>query len=214
MAIQARGQASRLAILVAAAEVFDETGFTNTSLVDVITRAAVSNGRFAYHFPTKESLASALIETADKAIADTMERILTTSASTALEGLIRASFAVADLALSDPVVRVGLQLRHGLGQLSSADAAGMATQRTLVNDAIAAAVAEGDLRGDFTPEQLGHALLSAMVGNHLQSPPAGATVSSGLAVCWQVLLRGVVTEQSAGYFEQFVSRLGKVKARA
>ena len=214
MAIQARGHASRLAILAAAAAVFDEAGFTNTSLVDVIARAEVSNGRFAYHFPTKESLASALIDAADKAIADTMEQILATSASTALEGLIRASFAAAELTATDPVVRVGLQLRHGLGQLSTARTAGMAAQRRLTDDAIAAAVAEGDLRTDFSPDQIGHTLLSAMVGNQLQSEAARDRISAGLAACWQVLLRGIVTEQSAGYFEQFVARLGQAKSRA
>lgn len=214
MAVQARGQASRLAILTAAAEVFDEAGFTNTSLVDVISRAGVSNGRFAYHFPTKESLATALIDAADKTVADTMEQILATSASTALEGLIRASFAVADLTVTDPVVRVGLQLRHGLGQISAARTAGMASQRTLTNQAIAAAIAEGDVRADFTPDQISHTLLSAMVGNHLESSAARENISTGLTVCWRVLLRGIVTEPSAPYFEQFVDRLGQSKNRA
>ncbi len=208
MAVQARAQASRQAILSAAAEVLEEVGFSGASVADVIERAGVSKGRFVYHFPNKEALASALITVADMAIADTVEQSLTTAPS-ALEGLVRASFAVADMAVTDQVMRVGVQLRHGLGNGSLGSPEGLSVRVTVAAKAVVAAMAEGDLRPDLDPDQIGYALAVTLGGNLLHSLAAGTDPRTGLSALWPLLLGGMVTDQSARFVQQVVTRLAR-----
>lgn len=207
MVVQARAVASRQAILTTAAEVFSEFGLFTTSLADVIERAGVTKGKFIYHFPSRESLAVALIAEADAAVADTIEHNLDSTPCSALEGLIRASFAVAERTATDPLVRVGVALRHGMGQIGTARAEGMIAQRAVCVAAIAHAVAQGDLRADIDPERVARALVTAMVGNHLQSAATEEDLFAGLAIAWEFLLSGIATEQSADCLERVVNRL-------
>ncbi|MCV7230078.1 helix-turn-helix domain-containing protein [Mycolicibacterium komossense] len=62
MVRQARSEATRRKILDAAIELFSEVGFAATSLGDIIERAEMTKGALYYHFESKESLASAIIE--------------------------------------------------------------------------------------------------------------------------------------------------------
>ncbi len=46
MALQARARATREAIIHAAVEIFEDTGYGDAGLVDIINRAAVTKGAF------------------------------------------------------------------------------------------------------------------------------------------------------------------------
>jgi AcrR family transcriptional regulator len=48
--------------LDAAAEVFEERGFSGASLSDILARAGVTKGALYFHFASKEELANAIIE--------------------------------------------------------------------------------------------------------------------------------------------------------
>jgi AcrR family transcriptional regulator len=61
MALQARARATRETIIHAAVEIFEETGYGDTGLIDIINRAGVTKGAFYYHCSTKESVAAAII---------------------------------------------------------------------------------------------------------------------------------------------------------
>ena len=66
---QARAQATRGKIIDAAVELFDENGFAATGLGDIIEQAEITKGALYYHFDSKESLATAIIEeTTDRVI--------------------------------------------------------------------------------------------------------------------------------------------------
>lgn len=209
MVIQARAHASRQIILAAAAELIEEYGFSATTVADIITHAGVSKGRFAYHFPSKEALAAALIEEADTAIADIVAQTVN-SASSALEGLIRASFAVADLMANEQIVRVGQPLGHGLGKnISPSATVGMAARLKVTAEAVTKAITQGDVCADLDPEQVGYAIIVSLRGNMLQSTATGSNPGIGLALLWPILLRGLVTDQSAEFHEQVVIRLAR-----
>lgn len=210
MVIQARAEASRQAILAAAAEAVDDVGFLNLTLADVVERAGFSKGRFVYHFPNKEALATGLMEAADFIIAETVRQALLSTTS-ALEGLIRSSFTIAELAQSDPVVRVGIQLRDGLGG-SAGTTEGMTARLAVTAKAISDAIAQGDVRADCDPEDVGYTVVVSMRGNFLHCAAAGADARPGLATLWPVLLDGIVTERSADYFKTFLLRLAEQSA--
>ncbi|MER5754143.1 ScbR family autoregulator-binding transcription factor [Streptomyces sp. NPDC002088] len=62
MARQERAIRTRRAILEAAGAVFDEHGYTSTTIAMVLERAEVTKGALYFHFPSKESLAQAVLD--------------------------------------------------------------------------------------------------------------------------------------------------------
>lgn len=62
MARQERAIRTRRVILEAAGAVFDEHGYTATTIAMVLERAEVTKGALYFHFPSKESLAQAVLD--------------------------------------------------------------------------------------------------------------------------------------------------------
>ncbi|MFI7499674.1 ScbR family autoregulator-binding transcription factor [Streptomyces sp. NPDC049687] len=62
MAKQERAIRTRRAILEAAGAVFDEHGYMSTTIAMVLERAEVTKGALYFHFPSKESLAQAVLD--------------------------------------------------------------------------------------------------------------------------------------------------------
>lgn len=93
--MQARAQATRDAIIRAAVELVNDVGYGDTGIVDILAKAGVTKGAFYYHFSTRESVASAIVAQGYERIRDIVAAILLDSESSALENLIRSSFAVA-----------------------------------------------------------------------------------------------------------------------
>lgn len=61
MARQERAIRTRQAILVAAAEVFDEVGYEAATISDVLRRSGVTKGALYFHFASKEALAQEVL---------------------------------------------------------------------------------------------------------------------------------------------------------
>ncbi|MEU6098345.1 ScbR family autoregulator-binding transcription factor [Streptomyces sp. NPDC047079] len=61
MARQERAIRTRQAILLAAAEVFDEVGYEAATISDVLQRSGMTKGALYFHFTSKEELAQAVL---------------------------------------------------------------------------------------------------------------------------------------------------------
>ncbi|MFF2961081.1 ScbR family autoregulator-binding transcription factor [Streptomyces sp. NPDC057963] len=62
MAQQARAIQTRRSILVAAAAVFDERGYSSATISEILTRAGVTKGALYFHFTSKEDLALGVMD--------------------------------------------------------------------------------------------------------------------------------------------------------
>ena len=111
MVMQARAQATHAAIIQAALDLFEDSGYGSTGLTDIINKAAVTKGAFYYHFHTKESVAAAVVEGSYEEIHRLLVTTIEAPSGPALENLIRATFAVAEAMRRNQLVRVGHQLR-------------------------------------------------------------------------------------------------------
>ncbi|WP_433328105.1 ScbR family autoregulator-binding transcription factor [Spirillospora sp. CA-294931] len=60
--MQERANRTRRLILQAAAEMFEARGYTGARLEDIVARPKVSKGALYFHFPSKEALASAVVD--------------------------------------------------------------------------------------------------------------------------------------------------------
>jgi AcrR family transcriptional regulator len=202
-----RGEATRRLILDAAAEAFAEVGYVNVTLSDVIARAQVSKGACYHHFPSKEALAVALIAYTDAQLLDKARQVTSESAS-ALENLVRVTFALANVTQHDTKVRMGVLLGAALGQTRHTESEGYQQRRATFVAALERAVAEGDLVVEQADAaDFGEVIWSSFVGNHLLTAAAGQDLVVGLARVWRVIMRGIVSAQSASFFQQLVERV-------
>lgn len=208
MVSQARGEATRQAIVAAAVEQFEKAGYGNTALVDIIELAHVTKGGFYYHFPTKEDLAAGIIDHANEALGATLSGTLAFP-SPMLENLIRVSFVVADMMQHDSAVRMGYQLRQALNQVSTSGQSALVQRREIIVSAVESAIAEGDLDNDIDAEEVGHTIWASILGTHLLAAASDDNIFARLAQQWRVILPGITAPGPLPYFKQFVARMEK-----
>ncbi|CAN5126541.1 ScbR family autoregulator-binding transcription factor [soil metagenome] len=207
MVRQARSEATRRRILDAAIELFSEVGFAATSLGDILERAELTKGALYYHFESKESLASAIIEEAAATIFDTISTICA-SAAPAMENLIHSSFAVAGLITTDAKVRTGIQIARGLGEFNDVVAQSYKGATELVVLQLTAAESDGDLRSSLPSDAVAETLLAAYLGAELLTGPStsSADLFRRLTRIWDIMLPAIVDTEALPFLRQFLSR--------
>lgn len=207
MVRQARSEATRRKIIASAVELFNEIGYPSTGLGDIIERAEMTKGALYYHFDSKESLATAIIEEGSKNLFQAFQSI-TESSAPALESMIHGLFVIADLLSTDMIARSGTQLLRAFGEFNEAAARTYDGWLFEMTARARQAIDEGDLREDLDPGAVGETIVATMLGAELLSnaTSAGADVLDRVARMWKILLPAIVTEESLPYFRQFVER--------
>ena len=207
MVRQARSEATRRKIISAAVEVFNEIGYPAAGLGDIIERAEMTKGALYYHFDSKESLATAIIEESSVRLADAF-RSVSTSSAPALEGIIHGVFVVADLMATDRIARSGTQLLRAFGEFNEVAARTYSGWTTEMTERTRQAIDEGDVRGDVDPQAIGETIVGSMLGAELlaSATTAGADVLERVFRVFRVLLPAIVNQESLPYFTEFLAR--------
>ncbi|MDO0925154.1 ScbR family autoregulator-binding transcription factor [Streptomyces sp. TG1A-8] len=190
---QLRAEQTRATIITAAADLFDRQGYECTSLSDIVGHAQVTKGALYFHFAAKEDLAHAILElqarAAQQVVADIEGRGLSS-----LESLMRTTFAIARLAVEDPVPRAGLRL-------ATADVAVRPPLRhpftewqEFATRKFTGAVKEADVHTDTDVGVVAHSLVCFFVGTRVAGrslePPA--RLPRRVAEMWHLMVRGLV----------------------
>jgi len=207
MVRQARSEATRRRIITSAVELFNEIGYPAAGLGDIIERAEMTKGALYYHFDSKESLATAIIEEGSAHLVEAF-RSITASSAPALEGIIHGVFVVADLLSTDQIARSATQLLRAFGEFNDAAARTYGGWVAEMTERTRQAIDEGDLRGDLDPQAVGETIVGSMLGAELLSnaATAGADVLQRVAGTWKVLLPAIVSQESLSYFDEFLAR--------
>lgn len=209
MARQARSEATRRKILDAAVQLFSEAGFAATGLGDIIERAELTKGALYYHFESKESLASEIVEESAHIVSETFSTICGSS-SPAMENVIHSSFAVAGIMVTDPMVRTGTQLARALGEFNPAVTRFYRDALGLVAKQLAEARADGDLRTELPPDAVAETLLSAYLGAELLTSPSGdrSDLIGRLQRIWDIVLPAIAEQDALPFLKEYLSREG------
>jgi AcrR family transcriptional regulator len=207
MVRQARSEATRTKIITSAVELFNEIGYPATGLGDIIERAEMTKGALYYHFDSKESLATAIIEEGSAHLVEAFRSIITSSAP-ALEGIIHGVFVVADLLSTDQIARSATQLLRAFGEFNEAATRTYGGWMAQMMQSTRQAIDEGDIRGDLDPQAVGETIVGSMLGAELlaNATTAGADILARVARTWKVLLPAIVTQESLSYFDEFLAR--------
>jgi AcrR family transcriptional regulator len=214
MARQPRSEITRRNIINAAVDMFDEVGYANTGLGDIITRVEVTKGALYHHFDSKETLAIAIVEEAVHRMFATYR--LTSASSSALETLIQGTLVAAELAGTDKLVRTGghlLVLFAKFNEFAAGYYRGWITETVAQ---VARAQAEGDVQSELDPEVVGRFIVSALMGVNViaHAVADGTDIISRTVQAWEVLLPTLVREEALPYFRQFIARQATRHAKA
>ena len=207
MVRQARSEATRSTIITSAVELFNEIGYPAAGLGDIIERAEMTKGALYYHFDSKESLATAIIEEAGARLFGAFRSITASSAPT-LESMIHGVFVVADLVRTDQIARCGTQLLRAFGDFNKTAAETYRGWVAEMTERTRQAIDEGDLRADLDPQAVGETIIGSMLGAELLASvtTGGADVLARVAQTWKLLLPAIVSEESLSYFDEFLAR--------
>ena len=193
--IQARAEVTRQSIVAAGVDLFGTVGYGDTDMIDVINRADTSKGTCYYHFPTKKSLAQAIIEQSNDRIAAAIGPLWETDAPM-LDNMIAATFAFLAVTETDPVARVGYQLRQTERQMSRSGEHGFGDTEVVFADILAQAVTAGRVRSDIDVGEIARTLFAAVVGCRLLADIYDENPFDRLEQVWRTLLPGLATDEA------------------
>lgn len=210
MPLQARAEATRQKILDSAVELFDEYGYGETGLADVLQRAGISKGAFYYHFDSKEAVAKAIINEFDNKATAVVNEHFDADAPT-LAGLIAITFTVQELMQRDPVTKIGQMLCQALGQVSNAGAQVYRRWTEAFVEMVKALTAVGQIRTDMDPVDVAEAIWVGSLGAHLVSAAVGDDPYRRLARSWRVLLGSIVPDHDLADLLTLLDRTAQSK---
>ncbi|MEU9046345.1 MULTISPECIES: TetR/AcrR family transcriptional regulator [unclassified Kitasatospora] len=106
--VQQRSERTRGRLVEAGAGLFDRHGYAGATLGEIAAAAGVTKGALYFHFASKEELARAVFEQAERSLRAACgdQR----AASSPLQGLIDAGYWLVDALGADPVVRAAFRL--------------------------------------------------------------------------------------------------------
>lgn len=201
MVLQARAEATRRRIIDSAVELFDELGYGETGLADVLGRAGVSKGAFYYHFDSKEAVAAAIIGEYRRRVKEAVRERIDPSAP-ALERMILATFTSAAILEADKTVRIGNQLLQAQGQVSSVAAPIYREWTETFVKGLAAAIESVGKRDGVDAAEAAEAMWAGVLGCHLLSSPIGDYSHTRLARAWRAMVRATVPEHLLEHYNE------------
>lgn len=179
----------RAGIVEAAAVEFDRDGYATASVAGIARAAGVPQGTLHRWFGTKHAIALAVIDEQNARTFAAMDG----ADPSPLVTLIRASRGVADLLMTDVVVRAGIRISLEHGVLAQQTASFYEQWIAGVADVFRLAVAHGEVRTDIAPEALGATLVPYFTGVQLVSNVRSgrADLLPAVSTMWRVLVSGV-----------------------
>jgi AcrR family transcriptional regulator len=189
-------------------DLFDELGYGETGLADVLQRAGVSKGAFYYHFDSKEAVATAIIEEYRHRNTEAVLEALDLSSSL-LERIIVASFTSAAILKSETAARVGNELLQALGQVSSISTQIYEEWTQDFTRNLTRALGEVGMRDGVDAAEFAKATWAGVLGSHLLSSALGDETFSWLAAGWGFMLRVALHEQALGHYQDLLKRLSE-----
>lgn len=174
------------------------------SLAEIARESGATPGSLYFYFPSKEDLGLAVIvEQTSRAF-----RVLDSARTDqgVLGMLIDCSRQLADLTLTDPVVRAGMRLSLEQGWLAEPIVTGYQEWIANVTRLFVRADREGELRPGSDPVQLGRTVVACLTGVQMVSAvlSARADLYDELRGFWRVFIAAAAADERAESLQSLV----------
>lgn len=201
-----RADSARGPLVRAAAQQFAHKPYSVVNLDDVVAAVDVSRGAMYFHFPSKQALAWAVIEEADKLGREAAVGVLANKLS-GLETLIDLSYLTAVLDICEDWARAGLHLLGSIGRTDDLEARTLCEVTSALAQIARRAATEGDITQECDPQDVAHLLVSMYVGlRHTSDLDKPEQFLNDLEKAWILLLPGFANPERMRYLSQFVRR--------
>jgi AcrR family transcriptional regulator len=195
--VQARAEVTRGRILTAAAELFEEQGYTASPLTDIISRAGVTKGALYFHFSSKEELARAVV--AEQGLWSEAD----VSANKPLQTLIDLSHEFARALQTNVIARAAVRIAIEHGVFTSPDPTPyrqwVATTAAMLEQAQRA----GEVKPCADVQNMAEYIVAAFSGVQMVSQVlhSRANLHEHVTTMWRSLIPLLVPEDLADRFD-------------
>ncbi|WP_371624886.1 TetR/AcrR family transcriptional regulator [Streptomyces sp. NBC_01116] len=184
---QERAEQTRRALLLAAAEVFDEYGYAGASITRILKRAGVTAGALYFHFGSKEDLAKAVMNSQP----DTLVPLL---AASGLQRLIDLTLVWSWQLQRDPLLRAGVRLTNEQSSIDgSLNADPYEKFRGIMGSCLDEARERGELQPGIESIMVAEFVISACTGMQMYSNVVSGRrdLPERTQQMWNLLLPGI-----------------------
>ncbi|MGC5535551.1 ScbR family autoregulator-binding transcription factor [Streptomyces sp. SR-10] len=184
---QERAEQTRRALLLAAAEVFDEFGYAGASITRILKRAGVTAGALYFHFGSKEDLAKAVMNSQP----DTLVPLL---AASGLQRLIDLTLVWSWQLQRDPLLRAGVRLTNEQASIGdSLNADPYEKFRGIMTSCLQGAREDGELQPGIEPTVVAEFVIAACTGMQMYSNVVSGRrdLPERTQQMWNLLLPGI-----------------------
>ena len=161
-----KGATTRAFLLQAAAEVFAERGYADTTMSELIARSGLTKGAFYFHFSSKEQLALAVIDEKQRQWVDAVQAVVSAEPR-AVDQLREVAFALVRVHRDDPSAFSVSRLTRDLARVPDVDDLVRGHMRAwvgLLAGLIGQAQADGDIPRAIDAADLAALLVAATDG--------------------------------------------------
>ncbi|MFC9786530.1 TetR family transcriptional regulator [Rhodococcus sp. NPDC127528] len=206
MVRQERAEATRNAVLLAAAEVFARSGYAQANLSEIIAQSGVTKGSLYFHFASKEDLARGVIDEGSRRLESACAP-LADLRDPALEVMIGLPYLATDVAAADPIVAAMFRLHHEIGDHRGTDGNVVETWQRYQVDLAGRAMDEGDIAGT-DPEAVGAFVFETLFGARVVAHATGTLdqLPARMERAWYFMLPSLVAAGKVDYFREFAAR--------
>ncbi|WP_043669766.1 ScbR family autoregulator-binding transcription factor [Streptomyces xylophagus] len=183
---QERAVQTRESLLRAAAEVFDEYGYSGASINRILKRAGLTAGALYFHFDSKEDLARAVMNSQPESIVPWLD-------SRGLQRLVDITLTWARRLQEDPMLRAGVRLTNEQASFGLQDATPYREWAEIMAHCLRDAHERGELQAGVEPEEVGEFVVEACTGMQMFSAVASgrADLMERTTRMWRLLLPGI-----------------------
>ncbi|MEU5090377.1 ScbR family autoregulator-binding transcription factor [Streptomyces sp. NPDC021356] len=187
---QERAVRTREVILTAAAEIFDEFGYSGASISKIMTRANVTQGGMYFHFKSKRELAQAVLAHQQEFVAHPAEGF-------GLQGLVDLTFFTAHQLTGNVLFRASVRLAVEQGEFGPSDDTAYQEWVEQLYLHLRAAREQGELLSDVDEREFANVLVGAYTGTQVFSNIASAyaDLPERLVSMWRYFLPAIATSQ-------------------
>ncbi|MEU8890340.1 ScbR family autoregulator-binding transcription factor [Streptomyces sp. NPDC048442] len=188
---QERAEQTRRTLLLAAAEVFDESGYAGASITRILKRAGVTAGALYFHFGSKEDLAKAVM-------IEQGAYLELPGGPDGLQRLVHITLYLARQLQVDPLLRGGVRLAVEQGEFGLQDDKAYQGWIQVFDEQLLAARSNGELALDALVDEVSWLLVGSFTGMQLfsQITTHRADLPARIRMLWRYLLPSVATPQA------------------
>ena len=197
-----RADTTRQRLIAAASRQFAHHPYSMVSLDDILAEAELTKGAMYFHFPSKQALASAIVDHLSEITRAAVTELLARKMS-GLETLIDLVYLLAVQDTEHEVARAGVRLLETLDKT----AALLQSWIELVTTLIQKAMTEGDVIDHHDPEDIAKMLVALWLGTYrIRDPDLPEHYLDDLQKAWIMALPSFTNPDRIDYFTQFIQR--------